>query len=325
MVDNISNIKNNNKVIYKKSNKGVLTEWKEFIKNFPLTLLALPSIIVIFIFNYLPLYGLVLPFKNYYFDKGFIKSPWVGFDNFRFLFNGGAILNATKNTILYNSVFILLGTFVSVILALLLFELSKRSVKIYQTILFLPHFVSWVVAAFVFNAFLDMDFGVLNRVRESFGMETVLWYNSPKYWPIILVIAHLWKGMGYTAVVYYASLMGVDKSYFEAAKIDGAGKLAQMIYISVPMIKPIITIMIILNIGRIFYGDFGLFYNVTLNSPLLYSTTDVIDTFVYRALINLGDIGMSSATGFFQSVVGFILVLTTNFIVRKIDCENALF
>ena len=316
----------NNYIVEKPRNKSKIhAEGRAFMQNLPLTLLALPGIIMIFIFNYIPLYGLILPFKNYRFDLGFFKSSWAGFDNFKFLFNGEAILNATRNTILYNFVFIFLGTCIAVILALMLFELSRKSVKIYQTIIFLPYFVSWVVVAFVANAFLNMDYGAINKIGGLFGMEPILWYNEPKYWPVILVIASIWKGMGYNAVIYYAALMGVDRSYYEAAKIDGAGKLAQMRYISIPMIKPIITILVILGIGRIFYGDFGLFYSVTLNSSLLYSTTDVIDTFVYRSLINLGDIGMASAAGFFQSVVGFILVVTTNYVIKKIDSENALF
>ena len=157
------------------------------------------------------------------------------------------------------------------------------------------------------------------------GKEAIAWYNKPECWPVILIIAEIWKGMGYNAIIYYASLMGTDKSLFEAAKIDGAGKLKQIWYISLPSIKPMIIIMTILKIGKIFYGDFGLFYNFTLNSSLLYSTTDIIDTYVYRSLITLGDVGMSSAAGFYQAVLGFILVITTNFIVNKIDSDNALF
>lgn len=280
---------------------------------------------MIFIFCYVPLYGLVLPFKDFKLDLGFFKSEWVGFQNFEFLFKGSDMITATKNTVLYNLVFIFGGQIVAVTLALLLFEVSKRAVKTYQTLLLLPYFVSWVVLSYALRGFLDMDVGLFNSIIEKFGGEPIMWYTEPKYWPVILIIANIWKGMGYGAVVYYASLMGVDKELFEAAEIDGAGKLKQMWYISLPMLKSIMTMMIILNIGKIFYGDFGLFYNMPLNSSLLYSTTDVIDTFVFRSMMVMGDIGMSAAAGFFQSVCGFILVLTTNLIVRKIDNENALF
>ncbi|MBQ7900841.1 MAG: sugar ABC transporter permease, partial [Clostridia bacterium] len=171
----------------------------------------------------------------------------------------------------------------------------------------------------------DIDYGMFNNVLRILGKEGVMWYNEPKYWPAILIVAEVWKGMGYNAVIYYAALMGTDKSLFEAARIDGANKLQQVWYISIPSIKPMIIIMTILKIGKIFYGDFGLFYNFTLNSSLLYSTTDIIDTYVYRSLITLGDVGMSSAAGFYQAVLGFILVVATNYIVNKIDSDNALF
>lgn len=297
----------------------------DFLDNFSLTMLALPGILFIFVFNYIPLYGLVLPFKNYNFTQGFFKSPWVGFKNFEFLFNGDMVLLATRNTILYNLAFIAIGTAACLLLSLLLFEVSSKYVKTYQTILFLPHFVSWVVAAFVFNSFLDMNYGLVNKMLQHFGMDQIMWYNEPKYWPVIIVFTHLWKGIGYTSVIYYAALMGINKEYFEAAKIDGASKWVQMTQISLPFIQPIIIITTILNIGKILYGDFGLFYNVTLNSPLLLPTTDVIDTFVYRALMEMGDVSMAAAAGFYQSVVGFALVIITNIVVNKIDSDSALF
>ena len=288
----------------KKSSKA-----KTFKKNLPLLILTLPSVLYLFVFCYIPLYGLVLPFKNYDYSLGFLKSPWAGFDNFKFLLNNESVALATRNTILYNIAFIILGLIMSVAIALMLYEMRAVFVKCYQTILFLPYFISWVVAAYAAKVFLDIDYGLINKILLSMGKEAV----------------EIWKGMGYNAIIYYASLMGTDKSLFEAAKIDGAGKLKQIWYISLPSIKPMIIIMTILKIGKIFYGDFGLFYNFTLNSSLLYSTTDIIDTYVYRSLITLGDVGMSSAAGFYQAVLGFILVITTNFIVNKIDSDNALF
>ena len=296
-----------------------------FKKNLPLTVLALPAVLFLFVFNYVPLYGLVLPFKNYDYSLGFFKSPWAGLENFRFLFNNDAVLIATRNTILYNVAFIILGLIFSVGIALMLYEMGAKFVKTYQTILFLPYFISWVVAAYAAKVFLDIDYGMFNNVLRMFGKEGVMWYNEPKYWPAILIVAEVWKGMGYNAIIYYAALMGTDKSLFEAARIDGANKLQQVWFISIPSIKPMIIIMTILKIGKIFYGDFGLFYNFTLNSSLLYSTTDIIDTYVYRSLITLGDVGMSSAAGFYQAVLGFILVVATNYIVKKIDSDNALF
>lgn len=304
----------------KKSSKA-----KTFKKNLPLLILTLPSVLYLFVFCYIPLYGLVLPFKNYDYSLGFLKSPWAGFDNFKFLLNNESVALATRNTILYNIAFIILGLIMSVAIALMLYEMRAVFVKCYQTILFLPYFISWVVAAYAAKVFLDIDYGLINKILLSMGNEAIAWYNKPECWPVILIIAEIWKGMGYNAIIYYASLMGTDKSLFEAAKIDGAGKLKQIWYISLPSIKPMIIIMTILKIGKIFYGDFGLFYNFTLNSSLLYSTTDIIDTYVYRSLITLGDVGMSSAAGFYQAVLGFILVITTNFIVNKIDSDNALF
>ena len=304
----------------KKSSKA-----KTFKKNLPLLILTLPSVLYLFVFCYIPLYGLVLPFKNYDYSLGFLKSPWAGFDNFKFLLNNESVALATRNTILYNIAFIILGLIMSVAIALMLYEMRAVFVKCYQTMLFLPYFISWVVAAYAAKVFLDIDYGLINKILLSMGKEAIAWYNKPECWPVILIIAEIWKGMGYNAIIYYASLMGTDKSLFEAAKIDGAGKLKQIWYISLPSIKPMIIIMTILKIGKIFYGDFGLFYNFTLNSSLLYSTTDIIDTYVYRSLITLGDVGMSSAAGFYQAVLGFILVITTNFIVNKIDSDNALF
>lgn len=298
---------------------------KTLRKNYGLTLLALPGIALLFIFDYVPLYGLLLPFKDYKYNLGIWNSPWVGFDNFEFLFKGDVLRRVLRNTILYNFVFIALGTAVSVVVALLLREVGKKAVKVYQTVLFIPYFISWVVAGFAFQALLNMDYGVLNKGLALFGIEPVMWYNDPTYWPYILILVAIWKGLGYGAVIYYAAIIGVDAEYYEAAKIDGATKLRQAVSITIPMIMPIIVMMVILQIGKIFYSDFGLFYNVTMNSTLLYPTTDVIDTFVYRSLVDLGDIGMAGAAGFFQSVAGFTLVILTNYVVKKINSDNSLF
>ncbi|MBE7023510.1 MAG: sugar ABC transporter permease [Ruminococcaceae bacterium] len=287
--------------------------------------MALPMIIYFIVFNYLPLYGLVLPFKDYKFSKGFFGSDWVGLDNFKFLLDNEQLNTAVINTVLYNFVFIFGGIFLSVTIALLLYEVSSRAVKVHQTLLYLPHYISWVVVAFAAKALLDMDYGLINKILVYFGAVPKQWYSVPEYWPGILIFSALWKSCGSDAVLYYAALMGTDKSLFEAAKMDGANKLQIIRYITIPSIKGIIIMMTILKIGKIFYGDFGLFYNLTLNSPLLYETTDVLDTYVYRALMTLGDVGLSSAVGFVQSVLGFILVIVTNLVVRRLDKDSALF
>ena len=311
----------NNTISYKKRS----AEWKRFKNSLPLTLLALPAAIYFIIFKYIPLYGLVLPFKNYKFAQGFFGSEWCGLKNFKFLLDNSQLYIAIRNTLAYNFVFITLGIIVSVSVALLLFELKNKYVKLYQTCLYLPYYISWVVVAYAARGFLDMDYGLLNKIREIFGKPHVLWYSEPRYWPVIIIISQVWKTFGANAVLYYAALMGTDNSLFEAAKLDGANKLQTIWHISIPSIKGIIVMMTILSIGNIFYGDFGLFYNLPINSSLLYPATDIIDTYVYRALIGLGDMGISSAVGFLQSVLGFTLVLATNLAVRKIDEENSLF
>ena len=290
-----------------------------------LTVMALPTIIYMFIFNYIPLYGFLLPFKNFNAAKGLFGSDWCGFENFKFLFGGNNILIPLRNTILYNIVFIAVGTSVCILVALMLFEVSKGFVKFFQTTFLLPYFISLVAVSFVVSVFLDMDAGLINNFMEKLGGDKIMWYNDPKYWPVILTITHVWKSFGYTALIYYAALMGLDKEVFEAATIDGASHMQQIWYISIPLIKSIIIMMFILSVGKIFNSDFGLFYNVPLNSTMLYPTTDVVDTFVYRALTQTGDIGMASAAGAIQSLAGFILVLVTNYIVTKLDSDSAMF
>lgn len=302
-----------------------VNELKEFKKNSSLFFLALPAVIFIFIFNYIPLYGLVLPFKNFKYDLGFLKSPWTGLENFKFLFTSPDAFRITRNTVVFNLLFIVLGTFVAVAFALMLYELSSGWVKFYQTIFFLPFFISWVVASYVFLGLLDMDYGLLNKILALLGTEPMLWYNEPKFWPYILVFASIWKGAGYSTIIYYTALVGIDSEYFDASKIDGASKFQQMRHISIPLIRPLIIMLMLLSIGRIFYSDFGLFYNVTLDSKTLYSVTDVMDTYVFRALRSTGEIGLASAAGFYQSMVGFVLVFLSNLFVRRVNPENSLF
>ncbi|WP_339321629.1 ABC transporter permease subunit [Paenibacillus sp. FSL W8-0194] len=300
-------------------------------RNKALLLMVLPGTVWFILFCYLPMPGAVIAFKDYRYDTdGFLasilRSDWVGFKNFEYLFKTEDAFIIVRNTLLYNAVFIVLGTVLSVLVAILVNEIaSKKMAKIYQTGMFLPHFLSWVIVSYFVFSFLSVDKGVLNQVLKFFGADPVFWYSETKYWPYILVIVNLWKGVGYGSVVYLAAIVGIDKSYFEAAMIDGASKWQQIRKIMIPMITPIIVIMFILAIGGIFRADFGLFYQVPRDTGALYPVTNVIDTFVYRGLKVTGDIGMSTAAGLYQSVVGFVLVIATNFIVRKINKEQALF
>lgn len=287
--------------------------------------MTIPGVLFIFIFNYVPLYGLILPFKEYRFDLGFWNSPWVGFQNFRFLFSGDDAWRITRNTVVLNAFFIIILLVCSIALALILYEMSRKFVKFYQTVMFFPYFLSWVVVGYVFLALLDMDHGFVNAMLLKLNMEPILWYNEDSYWPSLLVSANTWKNVGYYTIIYYTGLLGIDSELFDAADIDGANKWHKIKSISLPMLKPLITLLLLLQVGKIFYGNFDLFFNLTRDSSLLYATTDVIDTYVYRSLKGMGDLGMSSAAGAYQSVVGFVLVLVTNWIIKKYDRENALF
>lgn len=305
--------------------------FRDIRKNFPILLMVLPGAIGFFLFSYLPMGGTLLAFKQYrYNGEGFISSffssEWVGLKNFTFLFGTNDAYIITRNTLLYNLAFIVLGTLAAVTMAILLSEIvNKRLSKLYQTGMFLPHFMSFVIVGFFVYSFLNMDKGLLNSVLNSFGLEEISWYTTPEYWPFILILTNLWKSIGYNSVVYLAAITGFDRSLYEAAMIDGAGKWRQIRSITIPLLKPLIIIMTLLAIGRIFYADFGLFYNVPRNSGALYSVTNVIDTYVYRGLNATGEMGMATAAGFYQSIVGFILVMTSNYTVRKLDKDSSLF
>lgn len=289
-------------------------------------LIAALPLLYIFIFSYIPMIGLVIAFKNYRFDKGIFGSEWVGFRNFEFFLKSNEFYRITRNTIGLNFFFIVLGIIAAVALAIVLFSItSRRATKIFQTIMITPHFLSWVVVGYMVYGFLNPQYGILNAVLAYFEVERIDWYSIPNAWPIILAIASVWKHVGMDSVIYYAALMGVDTSLFEAAEIDGASKWQVKKYIVLPSLIPIISIMTILKIGNIFRADFGLFYQLTRDVGSLYVTTDVIDTYVFRTMREVGDMGMSSAAGLLQSVVGFITVVITNHISKKIDSDNALF
>lgn len=276
------------------------------------------------------MFGILIAFKDWQirgnFFESLIQSPFVGLKNFEFLFKSTDAWIITRNTVLYNVVFIVLGIALPVTLAIMLKELlNKKLSKFYQSAMFLPYFLSWVIVSYCLYAFLSPEKGFLNSILTSMGQDGVSWYTEAKYWPFIIIFMSQWKGVGYGTVVYLASICGIDKSFYEAAMIDGASKWQQIKYITLPLLKPVMIIMFITSVGGMFRSDFGLFYQLPKNSGALYPVTNVIDTYVYRGLTNLGNIGMSSAAALYQSFVGLILILTTNAIVKKVDEENAFF
>lgn len=296
------------------------------IKNRGVLLLAVPGLLFLLAFNYLPMIGIIIPFKKIDYTKGILRSDWAGFENFKFLFNGSNVLRATYNTLIQNALFIAITLVVSLSFALVLYDLSSKKVKVYQTAFFIPFFLSWVVVSYVVYAFLNPDLGILNQVLKIFGSgENINWYAEPQKWRVILIICYLWKYTGYYTILYYTALIGIDSTYYEASEIDGAGRLQQIWSISIPLVMPVIIMLVLLQVGKIFFSDFGLFYFVPKNTGVLFPTTDVIDTFVFRSLQNDPNLGMTAAAGLFQTVAGFILVLTANKLTKKIDSDLAIF
>lgn len=301
-------------------------QWRVFKKNRELFVLSLPAIIYILVMSYLPMIGVIIAFKQYYDTSGVFGSPWVGLQNFAFFFQSQEAWSVTRNTILYNAAFIVFGTIFAVGLALVMYQVkSSKLLIVYQTVMLLPYFVSWIVVAYIVYGFLGQNYGLLNSVVSFLGMKPINWYQDPNYWPYILVLCNLWRNIGFSTLVYFAGIMGLDPTYFEAAVMDGATRWQIAWHITVPMISNLIMILFILAIGTIFNADFGLFYFVPNSSPFLLGVTDVINVYVYNALINVGNIGMAAAVGLYQSAVGFVLVIITNWIVRRISPEHSLF
>lgn len=294
------------------------------------SLCAIPLILV-FIFNYLPMGGLIIAFKNYKFNLGMFGSPWVGLDNFKFFFQSDVFFELIRNTLLNNFAFIVCGVVASVIIAVLLFGVTSRNAtKVFQTLLITPNFLSWVVVAYIVNAILNINHGYLNQFLSIFGIDAIDWYNKPMAWPGILTTTFVWKNVGMDSVVYYAALMGMDSALFEAASVDGANSFQRARHITIPSLVPLIIILTILKIGNIFRADFGLFYTVTQDgaSGNLYSTTNVIDTYIFRSFkdnASGNSYGLTAAVGLLQSVVGMILVIATNAASKKIDKDLGLF
>ncbi len=315
----------------KESNNSALpqkrvTAWSRFKANKELLLLSLPGGIWFLIFAYLPMFGILIAFQEYRPEKNFLlsvlHSKFVGFKNFEFLFKSGDMWIIFRNTIGYNLLFIILGIVLPITVAMLLNELRNHgAVKVYQSMMFLPYFLSWVVVSYCLYAFLDPSKGLVNNILG----KNISWYTEKDYWPFIIIFMSQWKGVGYNTVVYLASICGIDKTFYEAAMLDGATKWQQVKYITVPLLRPVITILFIMSVGGIIRSDFGLFYQLPRDLGPLYPVTNVLDTYIYRALMQSSEIGMSSAAAFFQSVVGFALIMIANKVAAKIDNENTLF
>ena len=307
--------------VKKGKKKNVLKEY------WPLYLMMLPALLYLLINNYIPMAGMVIAFKKLNFAKGIWASPWAGLDNFKFLFASKDAWIITRNTLLYNVAFILVNMVVGIAIAILITEVRNTKLKkIYQSAILLPFLMSMVILSYIVYALLSAENGLVNNsILPLFHMDPIQWYQEPKYWPVILIIANCWKGVGYGCLIYIASLIGIDPSFYEAARLDGASKWQEITKITLPSLVPTIITLLLLSIGRIFYSDFGLFYQVPMNSGVLFPTTNVIDTYVYRALIEQGNISMSSAAGVYQSLVGFCVVMLSNWIVRKVDKDQALF
>ncbi len=304
--------------------------------NLEIFLLHLPTTIWYFIFCYVPMFGVLIAFKDYNIKRGksflwslLYNSPWAGFKNFEFLFKSSYFPIMLKTTIIYNLIFIVLGILIPVTLAILFNELySKKLAKTCQTMMFLPHFLSWVVISYFIYAFLATDQGLVNNlIVQLTGVSGPKenWYRNVTFWMYFIVFLNVWKGMGYNMVVYMASISGIDAELYEAALIDGATKSQQVRYITLPLLRPVISIMFIMAVGNIFRSDFGLFYQAPRNSGALVSVTQTIDVYVYKALLERSDVNFSSAAAFLQSVVGCLTIVGANLVVKKIDPESGLF
>ena len=297
------------------------------VTNATLFLMCLPGLAMLLIFNYLPMFGLVIAFKDYRFAKGIFGSDWVGFNNFRFIFGAaGSGWRIVYHTVFYNLIFIFTGLVGSLALAFLVNEIHhSRMSRVYQAMSFLPHFVSWVVVGIFANGFLRSDGGLVNKLLIALGREPLMFYQSPQYWPYILAVVNLWKGVGFGSITYLAGMLGIDDEYYEAASIDGANRWQQIWYITLPLLLPLIITVTLLSLGGIFRGNLEMFQMMIGENPLLYSTTDIIDTFVLRSLLRLGNLGMASAAGLFQSVVGLVMIVLTSWLVRTVNRERALY
>ena len=298
----------------------------EFAKNKTLFFMVTPAILLVLILQYIPMSGLILAFKNYRFDLGIFGSAWNGFENFRFLFQSGDGLRITRNTFLYNLINLLTSQTLAVFIAIAISEMpGKHYRKFCQSVIFLPYFISWViVGTFVFNIF-NFQTGVLNNLLRSLGNDPVNVYSEPNVWPFIICAFNSWKWVGYNSIIYIAAITAIDPECFEAADIDGANIFQKIRYITLPSIWPTILIMLLLQVGRILRGDFEMFFQIVGNNGQLFNATDIIDTYVFRSLLSSSNIGMTAAASLYQSVFCFVIIITVNYIVKKIEPDYALF
>lgn len=296
------------------------------MRNGTLLLMALPGMGVLFTFSYLPMPGIILAFKEFKAAQGIWGSAWVGFTNFQFLFSTDTAWRIIRNTLLLNALFIATTLVAAVTMAILLNEIIDSFIaRVYQSILFFPYFVSYVIVGYFVYILLSADSGFVNRLLMRLGIDPINWFGAPEYWPFILVLVNLWHNLGYNTIIYLAGIVAINPEYYEAARIDGASKWQEIRYILLPLIRPLMIINVLLSIGRILFANLDLFINVTRQQGALLPTTDVLDTYVFRTLTTLGNFNMASAAGFFQAVVGFVLVVIANWIVRRVDPDQSLF
>ena len=306
--------------------KSALSFWEKVVRYRVLLLMCLPAVVFFFAFSYMPLPGIYVAFVKYNYRDGIFGSRFIGLDNFKFLWTSGKLFSLTRNTILYNLVFILLGNFLAVFIAILLNEMqSKWFKKVSQTIMFLPYFISQVLVGILVFNLLNYDTGFVNGLLSNFGLEKWQPYSDAGVWPVILVLVYLWQQTGYQSVVYFAAIMGIDGEMMEAAKVDGANGFQRIRYIILPSLKPTIAILLLFALGGIVKGNFGLFYNIVGTNPILYGTTDIIETYVYRSTMAEFNFSTASAVGLYQSVIGFIIVMAVNHVVKKIEPDYSLF
>lgn len=298
--------------------------WRKVI---PVYILLLPAAAYFIINNYMPMYGITIAFRRLDYKLGILSSPFCGLENFRFLFASGNLGPVIRNTILYNSAFIVLGTVIPITVAILFNEIRNfKAKKVYQTFILVPYLMSMVIVSYLAFAFLSADTGFINKsIIEPLTGKTITFYQEKKYWPFILTFVHMWKGIGFSMVLYLSMILSISSELFEAATVDGATKLKQIKHITLPHLKPIVITLTLLSISKICMSDFGLFYQVPKNSGTLYSVTQTIDTYVFNALMNQNNIAMSSAASVFQAIIGFILIISANAVIRKLSAENAIF
>lgn len=299
---------------------------KEIRRNKYLYLLALPGVLFLIIFGYLPMTTYVLAFKDFKLSDGIFGSKFVGFENFKFFFGSPDWLHVTLNTLFLNFLFLSVGLSFAVILALFINEIGNRKLKrVLQSMVFLPYFISWMVVSVMVFSLLSTESGMINDLLKAVGLQPVNWYQEPKLWPVILLIVNLWKGAGYNSIIFLSAITAIPLDIYESAAIDGASKIQQVLYITLPLLRKTFVIMFLLGVGRIFYGDFGLIYALIGDNGMLFSTTDVIDTYSFRALRQMGNFSTSSAVTLYQSFMGLITIIIFNNIAKKVEPDARLF